>query len=105
MSIHELEIVAEIERIRPDRSGRPLDRSQMSQKNVNRLDHCEPLVHHCPRLRTAVGRQNLLNPQRRLLRSQPARKVPKATLTITTDIDVVCGSGSRRQVNKQRLRV
>ena len=56
MSRQKLEIVAEIERIRPDRSRRPLDRGQMSQKRLSRLDHRELLIRYRPRLRTAVGR-------------------------------------------------
>src|SRR6476659_4264384 len=86
MRRQELEIVPKIECIRTDGSGRPLDRGQMSQECVSGLDNLEPIVHNRPRLRTAVGRQNLLNPQRRLLRSQPARKVLMATLTTRTDI-------------------
>lgn len=74
MSRQEFEIVSEIERIRPDGSGRSLYRGQMSKKCIRRLDDREPLADDCPRLRTAVGRQNLLNPQCRLLCVSAARE-------------------------------
>src|SRR6478672_7704241 len=57
----------------------------MSEECVNWLNHHEPLIQHRPRLRTTVGRQDLLNPQRCLLRFQPATKVLMATLTTRTD--------------------
>nr|WP_234391043.1 hypothetical protein [Nocardia suismassiliense] len=53
MTGQESEIIPQIERVRPDRARRPLDRGEVGQELVHRLDNRELRIDHRPGLPAA----------------------------------------------------